>query len=224
VIAAKDVLNVVHHKLAFERRARVLSQVFAKILPPNSRILDVGTGDGSIANLIMEQRSDLVICGVDVLLRPKTCIPVELFDGRRLPFPNESFDCVMFVDVLHHTKDPAMGVVEASRVSKCHVVIKDHLLDGSFSQPVLRLMDWIGNRGHGVALPYNYLSESQWKQIFSDTCLSTELWIERLGLYPAPASWLFGDGLHFVTRLIKSHSVDSVRARDSALAPEGACF
>jgi SAM-dependent methyltransferase len=202
--ATKRLLNSFHHNFILGRRVRVLSEVLAKMFPQDAKVLDVGTGDGSIARQIMEQRRDVTIQGVDVVLRAHTHIPVELFDGRRLPFSNESFDCVMFVDVLHHTEDPRTSIAEASRVSKYHVIIKDHLLEGLLaSRQILGFMDWVGNCDHGVALPCNYVSRREWEQIFDEACLSIELWIERLGLYPAPAALLFERGLQFVTRLVK---------------------
>ena len=79
--SAKDVLNATHGKLVFDRRVRVLSDVLAAALPKDAKVLDVGTGDGSIAANIMKQRTDLAIEGVDVFQRPSTRIPVTVFDG-----------------------------------------------------------------------------------------------------------------------------------------------
>jgi len=201
--AAEAILNSVHDKLVFGRRVRVLSEALAKQLPPNAKVLDVGTGDGSIAALIMAQRSDVAIKGVDVFLRAKTRIPVTTFDGGQLPFSDNAFDAVMFVDVLHHTSDPAFLVREAARVASRAVLIKDHLLEGRLAEPTLRLMDWVGNRGHKVVLPYNYLPRARWDEIFEEADLGVDLWTQRLGLYPLPAGWVFDRRLHFVARLMK---------------------
>jgi SAM-dependent methyltransferase len=203
---ATSILNAVHEKVVSRRRVRVLSGLLAKMLPENATVLDVGTGDGSIAAMIMERRKDVAIQGVDVLVRPSTRIPVAGFDGCRLPFESEMFDCVMLIDVLHHTTDPRIQVAEAVRVSKHYVIIKDHLLEGAFAGPILKFMDWIGNRGHDVVLTYNYLNRSAWQEIFSDAGLRIDIWIEELGLYPPPAAWLVERGLHFVTRLAKGQS------------------
>ena len=200
---AKDVLNATHGKLVFGRRVRVLSDVLATTIPKGARVLDVGTGDGSIAASIMKQRADLVIEGVDVFQRPTIHIPVAVFDGHHLPFGDRSFDCVLFVDVLHHTDDASVLVREAARVANDSVVIKDHLLEGMFAGPTLRFMDWVGNRGHDVILPYNYLTRSRWDQVFSGAGLQVHSWRGELGLYPNPASWLFDRQLHFVGRLTK---------------------
>jgi SAM-dependent methyltransferase len=200
---AKSLLNATHGKFVFGRRVRVLSDVLSTVLPKDARILDVGTGDGSIAANILKQRGDLAIEGVDVLQRPTTHIPVTVFDGDHLPFADRSFDSVLFVDVLHHTNDAGVLVREAARVASHSVVIKDHLLEGLLAGPTLRLMDWVGNRGHDVVLPYNYLPRSKWDQIFDTAGLQIDTWRHKLGLYPDPASLLFDRELHFVARLTR---------------------
>ena len=45
-------------------------------------MLDVGCGDGLIARLIRERRSDIHLRGLDVQVRERTYIPVERFDGE----------------------------------------------------------------------------------------------------------------------------------------------
>ena len=49
LLSAKQVLNATHGKLVFGRRVRVLSDILATTFPKAARVLDVGTGDGSIA-------------------------------------------------------------------------------------------------------------------------------------------------------------------------------
>jgi hypothetical protein len=60
----------------------------------------------------------------------------------------------------------------------------------------------VGNRGHKVALPYNYLPRATWNEIFKAADLRIDLWTHRVGLYPLPAGWVFDRRLHFVARLI----------------------
>jgi ubiquinone/menaquinone biosynthesis C-methylase UbiE len=171
------------------------------MLPRDTTVLDVGCGDGLLDRMLMNARPDLRIEGIDVLLRPQTHIPVTLFDGRRIPHPDKSFDAVTFVDVLHHTDDPAVLLAEAGRVARRCVVIKDHTNDTALSGPILRFMDWLGNERHGVRLPYNYWSSAQWSRAFAG--LGWKLREDRrdLGLYPAPADLVFGRGLHCLVRL-----------------------
>src|SRR5437588_9417385 len=150
--------------MAFKRRVRVLSRLLAQELQGGRSILDLGCGDGSIAKAIMDQRPEYEIRGIDVLERPQTWIPVDLFDGQRIPFPDKSFDWVTIVDVLHHTDDPQLLLAEASRMARLGIIVKDHLREGFAAYSTLRLMDWVGNSGHNVRLPYNYLSKDDWKR------------------------------------------------------------
>jgi len=194
-------IGALHQDLVFNRRVRVLSEALCPLLPEGATVLDVGCGSGLIARLIGEQRPDLSISGIDVLVRPETHIPVEAFDGRRIPRPAGGVDVVMFVDVLHHTDDPELLLGEAARVARKAVVLKDHTKDGFLAGPTLRFMYWVGNAHHGVRLPYNYWPERRWRSALQRLELRPAEWIDRLDLYPWPASWLFGRSLHFVARL-----------------------
>ena len=193
-----------HQRLVFGRRARTLAGLLSGLLPANARVLDVGCGDGTIDRLILEARPDLRIEGVDVLTRPQTRIPVTPFDGHSLPFRDDEFDVVTFTDVLHHTSDPAVLLREARRTARRFIIVKDHLREGFLAGPTLRFMDWIGNAHHGVALPYNYLSETQWMATLAQCDLQVETWTGAVALYPFPASLVFNRRLHFVARLLPS--------------------
>jgi SAM-dependent methyltransferase len=190
-----------HHKAVFERRIQILAEALANFLPRKARVLDVGCGSGTLAKAIMTLRPDVKIEGIDVLVRPDTDIPVTAFDGDTIPFPDRKFDVTMIVDVLHHTDDPARVMAEAQRVSKQGIVIKDHFRDGLLAGSTLRFMDWVGNASHGVRLPYNYLSNAEWRSTWAKLGLNVECMVDRLGLYPVPFTWLFDRKLHFVARL-----------------------
>jgi len=191
----------IHGDYVHGRRVRVLCDNLSELIPSDSTVLDVGCGDGLLANLILQKRPDLNLSGLDVLVREHTEIPVYLFDGTTIPLADKSKDVVMFVDVLHHTVDPMILLREAVRVARNTVVIKDHNLDGFLAGPTLKLMDRIGNARYGVALPNNYWSKQRWFDAFSTLGLTVAYWQKELGLYPKPANWFFGRSLHFVARL-----------------------
>jgi len=192
--------DLLHNKFVFGRRTRILSDWFARLVPSNSRVLDVGCGDGLISSLLQAKRPDLTIQGIDVLVRSGTRIPVTSFDGTHIPFPDNAFDAVLFSDVLHHTDDPAILLREARRVAG-QIVIKDHNCDGLAAHQRLRVMDWVGNARYGVALPYNYWTSQRWNEAWLKIGLRIEEMIADIGLYPPPLSWIFGAKLHFVARL-----------------------
>lgn len=196
-----NLFGKVHGELVHNRRVRQLCRHLSDLLPENARVLDVGCGDGLLAGLIQQQRPDVDIRGIDIMVREKTHIPVEKFDGSVIPYEDDAFDVVTFVDVLHHTEDPNVLLREAARVAKSYVVLKDHTDEGFLSNKTLRFMDWVGNKPHGVVLPYNYWREAQWKQAFENLNFEITDWRSKLELYPPAADILFGRNLHMVTRL-----------------------
>jgi len=190
-----------HSRYVHSKRVRVLRDCLSELIPSGSTVLDVGCGDGLISRLIMDRRPDVHLSGIDVLVRGETRISVTPFDGRNIPFPDKSFDAVMFVDVLHHTDDPTILLREGTRVAKEFILIKDHRLNGLLAGATLRLMDWVGNAHHGVALPYNYWPHERWRQGFSELNLKVNDWKQDLRLYPLAANWVFGRSMHFIARL-----------------------
>ena len=190
----------IHNAQVHSRRVRILAGHLCELIPFQARVLDVGAGDGLLASQVLAQRTDLKWVAIDTLARPLTHVPVQLFDGDRLPFPDKEFDVVLFVDVLHHAADPIALLREAVRVTTGAIVIKDHLREGFFARPTLRFMDWVGNAGWGVQLPYNYWDSAQWITAQQQFQLETEEKREALGLYPWWANWLFGRSLHFIAR------------------------
>ena len=204
--AGTKLVGKLHGKFVHGRRVATLARQLAERIPPNLRVLDIGCGDGSIAGLIAELRPDISISGVEVLPRPGCKVACEPFDGENLPFPENSFDLCMMVDVLHHTPDVRVLLKEACRVSKSYVLLKDHLDENFLDHATLRVMDWVGNRPHGVRLTYNYQSQELWERHFAECGLKKESWSTDVSLYPAPVSWVAGRKLHFISLLKKESS------------------
>jgi len=202
-----NIVQKLHLGLVFPRRTKRLSSLIADILPENSTILDVGCGDGIVDALIIAKRPDIKITGVDVLKRKKAQIPVTIYDGGRLPFPNQSFDCIMFIDTLHHAHNSKELLEEAKRVTKKNIIIKDHYANNSLSFFTLRFMDCVGNKFYRVNLPYNYYSKKQWDRIFLDLNLKKVKEINKLNLYPFPFNLIFERDYHFIINLIKIESL-----------------
>ena len=191
-----------HKTAVFDRRVRVLAEQIGTFVQADSRLIDVGTGDGQIALQIAKNASNVQVEGIDIMLRPNTHIPVTEFDGKTIPFEDKSADFVSFVDVLHHTEDPALLILEAARVARKAVLVKDHLSESWLDHATLRMMDWVGNAPHGVVLPYNYASKSRWMSYFNSAGLNVDRFETSVPLYPFPFNMVFGRKLHFVARLI----------------------
>lgn len=93
---------------------------------PLGRLLDIGTGTGRMAELFAKRAERIVALDKSLaMLRVARAklqhLPpeqVELVQGdfAELPFADESFDTVLFHQVLHFAQDPAAVLAEAARV------------------------------------------------------------------------------------------------------------
>lgn len=194
-------LDILHGGFVHGRRVHVLARHLAEFMPRDARVLDIGCGDGRIGMLIHEHRPDVQVTGIDISTRDTTHIPVEVFDGRHVPRGDREVDVVMLVDVLHHADDPHGLLADVARVARRAVVLKDVTPLGPFSEQTLRFMDWVGNARHGVPLPYDFWSQSQWREAFGTCGLGVEAVRRRFGIYPRPFGVLFERRMHFIARL-----------------------
>lgn len=91
------------------------------VLKPGVRILEIGSGTGSLLSRLRAEGYDAV--GVDVNARLLEearrwhgDLPVQQVDGTALPFPDGSFDIVMSFDVFEHIPDSDAHLREVRRV------------------------------------------------------------------------------------------------------------
>jgi SAM-dependent methyltransferase len=84
----------------------------------DERLLDVGCGDGGVAQLLRQRVAEVV--AVDVQPSPdwrdEVGLTFSVADAERLPFPDASFDALHSKDALHHMEDPRAALAEYARV------------------------------------------------------------------------------------------------------------
>ena len=194
-------ISELYYRFVSLPRAHVLRDHLVEMIPPKASVLDVGCGDGLLASLILEKRPDVSLSGIDILVQRHARVPVKLYDGRLIPYPDQSFETVLFVDVLHHTEDPLALLWEGRRVARDCIIVKDHNRDSLAAAAILRFMDWLGNSRHGIVLTYNYWPEQRWRSTFAELGFAITDYRQNLGLYPPPAKWIFDGSLHFISRL-----------------------
>jgi SAM-dependent methyltransferase len=198
-----ELVGKAHGQFVHKRRVAVLGRCLAAMVPAATSLLDVGCGDGTIAKIVEQSAHGMTVSGAEFLPRVDCAIPCFGFDGVHLPYPDQSFDGCMFVDVLHHSRDALAILRDAARVSRSFILIKDHLAENSLDHQTLRFMDWVGNRPHGVELPYNYLSNEEWQKLYRAAGLAEVNVNREIPIYSVPFSWVFGRKLHFIALLRK---------------------
>ena len=80
-------------------------------------------------------------------------------------------------------------------------MLVERLAEGPAGRALLRVMDWVGNRPHGVVLRYSYFSRASWRAACDAARLATAAEGSLDDLYPFPFSAAFGRDLHFIARL-----------------------
>lgn len=144
-----------------------LAKYITSLCDNNSDILDVGCDDGSVAKMIMEYNPSLKIVGIDIQSNRPSKISRRIYDGKKIPYPSNSFDVVIALDVLHHTKDILPLLREIKRVSKKYIIIKDHLVYSIFSKLLVSFTDYISNVHRGIKCNFNFPSLQKWNYYFN---------------------------------------------------------
>jgi SAM-dependent methyltransferase len=158
-------LYALDEKFLFPYRYARLTELLSPQLQGCRTVLDVGASCGRLGRRLADA-TGCQIMGIDVWLQPESYIEVRPYDGETFPFGNATFDCVMMVDMLHHTLNIQRMISEARRVARRCVVIKDHYWDTRLDLAGLRLADALGNAPYGISLPENYLRLDQWADLF----------------------------------------------------------
>ena len=116
-------LNTISRRWERMRRRRKVGRAYdmalemARILRPQSAVLDVGCGNGFIAHHLTGIMNSTVV-GIDVGSSTTARINYVQFDGRHFPFTDQSFDTALLCYVLHHAQDPLLLLEEVHRVLK----------------------------------------------------------------------------------------------------------
>lgn len=103
------------------KKARSIGAVLADYLGgpiKGQRVLDIGCGNGGIAEYFAEQNS---VAGVDVADQRKTpddCFEFHLVSDETLPFEDDEFDIVVSNHVIEHVGDQELHLKEIRRVLK----------------------------------------------------------------------------------------------------------
>ena len=112
---------------------------FASVIQPRSRIIDIGTGTGLVAQELT-RLFDAHVTLVDVAPYNHTRLPLTICDSRALAFADNSFDHGLLSFVLHHSPHPEVILREALRVSR-EVVVIENDVRGAMRGAVTRWID-----------------------------------------------------------------------------------
>lgn len=95
------------------------AQLVTKYLPSNGRLLEVGAGGGFQADYFSRLGFDVDAIDLESSPHIKNAVfPVQIFDGRTIPYPDSTFDVVFTSNVLEHVPWCKDLLLEMKRVLK----------------------------------------------------------------------------------------------------------
>jgi SAM-dependent methyltransferase len=178
---------------ALNRRAEVIKAQIEPYLEGDS-LLDIGCGNGMIAELIKDHFKELKLIDVVEYLpwRLRQQLSFSKYEeGEPLSF-DKSFDTVLLLTVLHHSRNPRRLLKFAWGVTRKRLIIIEsvvgiHALEGNAKYELVRLplelqigyaafIDWFYNRvlHNEVPVPYNFTTPEMWKTEFEQKGMKIE--------------------------------------------------
>ncbi len=167
------------------------------LLKKNEKILDYGCGDLMFARKLRDTNKTLKITGVDVVSAPSIKgITFVKYDGKKLPFKNNTFDTVVSVYVFHHCKDAEKAFEECVRVAKNRVIFIEAIAKNRFEILPMKFMDWLFNvwKPEPIPLTFQFRTLEEWKKTFKKLKLKVKLEKEiknPIAIIPVSDAYLF---------------------------------
>lgn len=152
---------------------------FDRFIEKGDRVLDIGAGGGWIGKRLSDSRGAKVTL-LDVADMNRTNLPLRVYDGKHIPFPDSSFDACLLLFVLHHCEDPMQVLAEAVRVAERRLVIFEDTFRSPFEKFLACANDWISNSPFFLAnpfkmnMPFHYRKVEEWEGIFRTLSLNVK--------------------------------------------------
>ncbi|HEU4367192.1 MAG TPA: TIGR04283 family arsenosugar biosynthesis glycosyltransferase [Methylomirabilota bacterium] len=143
------------------------------------RVLDLGAGEGYV---VAGLGRAVIPCAADVGPFRRARVRYLVYDGRRLPFDDATFDTTLLLLVLHHCDKAEQVLDEAIRVTRHRLLVTESVHRNRLDLFWLRLLDGRVNRlrhDGRMAAPVAFRRPEEWDTLFASR-----------GLRPVATRWL----------------------------------
>jgi SAM-dependent methyltransferase len=122
-------------------------------------VLDLGCGLGGYSRMLADRGFDVVAFDVvpEYVERARSLgVRADLYNGERLPMPDNAVDTVVLIEVIEHLEDPARVLREARRVARERVLVTTPNCTQSFAP---------------VPIEFTHMLDVDHRQFFTETTL-----------------------------------------------------
>lgn len=147
------------------------------------KVLDVGAAEGWVAyHASLTPGREMTL--LDVTDLNQSPLPLRLYDGRSIPYPDNDFDTVLVLLTLHHCPKPEQVLQEAARVCRRRLIITESVFEAAWDFWLLRTLDkWVNGFRSGFCMEegQEFKRVEEWKEQFESHGLNLilEKWLSR---------------------------------------------
>jgi 2-polyprenyl-3-methyl-5-hydroxy-6-metoxy-1,4-benzoquinol methylase len=147
-----------------------LERIFAHT-KPGQTILDIGSGNGLITKILREKNYIVTPLDIHEGQYDDSVKPI-IYDGKKMPFANKSFDTGILLTILHHTTNQEEIILEAARA--CHqLIVMEDIYKNQLQKYYTFLLDSFVNLFYSPC-PHTNRTDKEWKALFSKLNLNLE--------------------------------------------------
>ncbi|NPV50693.1 MAG: class I SAM-dependent methyltransferase [Candidatus Methanofastidiosum sp.] len=157
-------LKKIIYKFA-RKRAEILYLSLEEFLKKEEIILDVGCGSCNVLEILEERDFNVVALDIKNTSIVEGITPV-VYDGKKMPFADNTFELSMILTVLHHTNHQKELIKEVMRVTKNRIIILEDIYTNRIDKLITKFVDGLIN------LELNGINsnrkDSEWRILFNN--------------------------------------------------------
>ncbi|MFW5988181.1 MAG: methyltransferase domain-containing protein [bacterium] len=128
-------------------------------------LLDLGAGKCALSWKLKQEGYNTTPVDVQNLSFCSQIKPI-IYDGKNLPFADNSFDKVLLLTVLHHIPEPEIVIRESLRVADELIIIED-IYSNKLQKYLTFFTDSLFNFEF-IGHPHSNKTETEWDELFKD--------------------------------------------------------
>jgi ubiquinone/menaquinone biosynthesis C-methylase UbiE len=146
-------------------REDIIVQNLRPFLHAKQHVVEIGAGNGLVAQRL-HKATGAQFTLLDVVDYNQSRLPLQLYDGKTLPYAEDAFDYALLIFVLHHNPHPHPVLREALRVARCGAIVVENDVRGAIKKPLTRVVDSLEFVRRGVPRNYFVKSTEEWGKFF----------------------------------------------------------